>query len=120
MNIEKYAESLGVELYKEYAAKDAAKILKVGINTLNYAANEGKVSFIQTGIRNRLFLGMDLISWRLNSRKPVNRQINTGSEITGSQDLTRDTGAELGTAVPLDKQRLQALAHKTLTPRSRR
>ncbi|MBX2809473.1 MAG: hypothetical protein KTR20_12685 [Cellvibrionaceae bacterium] len=115
MNIEevsRYASGLGVELYTEYKSRDAAKLIRIGVNALNSAANRDELPCIKTGVRNRVYLGVDLIRWKLSKR--------TQSESITLQKTGKENGAGLGMTNLVSSENLLACAQKALTPQNQR
>lgn len=107
INATMYAQRLGIDLYKEYNAEEAAKLCRVGVNALRKAKNDGELGYISLGEKRCRFLGVDLIKWKLNKR------------ITGSGNITSlETGkgitAERGTTKTPDSASQQAYALKLL------
>jgi len=111
MNLHAYATKMGIDLYQEYKASEAAPLMRVGINKINTAANDNELPYIQTGSRNRVYLGLDLIRWKLSKR--------TESESTISPKTEVGFGAELGMTNRPDSDELQALAQKTFQTQSK-
>ena len=105
MNVSLYAQGLGIDLYHEYKAADAAKKLRVGINALNAAANDNELPCIQTGKKRRVYLGVDLIQWKLSKR--------TESASTISPKIAVGDGVVVGMTSKISSENLQALAHQT-------
>jgi len=110
MNIYQYAKGLDIDLNAEYKASDAAKRIRIGVNLLNAAANGGELSYIQVGKKKRVYLGEDLIKWKLRKR--------TESATTTSQEIEADLGVEHGTTYKPSKEDLQALALKVFKTQS--
>jgi len=106
-----YARLLKVDLHAEYKAAAAAKLMRVGVGTLNAAANNAELPYIAMGSRNRIYIGQDLILWKLSKRT---RLVNTTSPKTALAD-----GVDHGTTNRPSKPSHQALALQALKPQSR-
>ena len=106
MDVEMYATKLGIDLYEEYTADEASRLLRVGVNSLNALAKEGEITYIQVGQRKKVFLGLDLVSWKLSKR------IVSGT--TTSVKTEQGIGAALGTTKPSNNARQVALVREML------
>jgi hypothetical protein len=111
MNVHAYATKLGIDLYQEYKASEAAPLVRVGINKINAAANDNELPYIQTGTRNRVYLGLDLIRWKLSKRTQLGNSTSPKTET--------DFGAELGMTNRPDSDALEVLAQKTFQTQSK-
>ena len=105
MNIQLYAHRLEIDLYTEYSAKEASKLIRIGINALNEAANKNELPCIKTGVKKRVFLGLDLVQWKLSKRTEL---ASTTLPKTGMDD-----GVEHGMTTRPSRESHQALALKT-------
>lgn len=109
MEAERFAKTLGIDLYQEYQAEEAAKLCRVGVNMLRSAKKNGELHFLAIGVKQYRFLGLDLIRWKLNKR--------TKLENTTSQKTDKADGAELGIAPRVNKESLQVYTLETLKKR---
>jgi hypothetical protein len=110
VDIERYAAGLGIELYTEYKAPQAAKLLRIGINRFREAKNAGEIPYIATGCEYAVFLGIDLVQWKLSK--------HTKSVSTTSPKTDKVIGAELGTTQAPSSASQQAFAQAILKKQS--
>lgn len=100
LNRDLYAHRLGIDRYAEYNAKEAAPLIKRGVNAINEAARNGELAYIPVGKVKRVFLGEDLIEWKLSKR--------TGSESIILPSIEAGNGAGLGSMPRPDSARVEA------------
>lgn len=83
-----YASRLGVDLWQEYSAVDAAKLMRVGVGAIRSAKNKNELPHIMVGSKRYTILGLDLVRWKMGKR--------IQSESTTSQKTAVETGVEHG------------------------
>lgn len=110
IDIERYAAGLGIGLYTEYKAPEAAKLLRIGINRFREAKNSGEIPYIATGCEFAIFLGIDLVKWKLSK--------HTKSVSIISPKIDKVIGAELGMTQAPSKENQQAFAQSILKKQS--